>query len=400
MASEPDKFSSKQQLSQERVQYDVIFESIGDGMAVMDIDENVTMVNRQAELLLDYKKADVLGKKWSSVVPLVDGEGNKIPVSRRPSLIALQHRTRVTTTAYQYTRSDGSFFPVHITASPVIVGEKLTGAVVIFQDITKQKEIDKAKTEFVSLASHQLRTPLSAIAWHTELLKKKIKDRLNPEELKYLDEIYQSNRHMINLVNALLNVSRIELGKLGINPQLIDLTTIVKSLLEELTPQIQEKHLTVKENYQQPLPKINVDEGLMRIILQNLLSNAIKYSYHNAIVEVKIQPDQKEKGESIIISVSDEGIGIPAEQKQQIFNKLFRADNAVNEAPDGNGLGLYITKAIVEESGGSIWFESEEKRGTTFYVRFPTKGMKPRAGAKSLLDMRRVNRYNKDTEMP
>lgn len=264
-------------------------------------------------------------------------------------------------------------YTAEISLSPVVEEGKTLFFAVIAGDVTERKEIDRAKTEFVSLASHQLRTPLSAIRWYTEMLKEGMGGTITSTQKSYLEEVYRANLRMIELVNSLLNVSRIDMGTVQSEPEKITIPPVVKSVLGELRPQITEKKLSVREIYAPDLPEQWFDPKQMRMIFQNLISNAVKYTPEGGRVEVTVRPE----GKHVFFSVSDSGIGIPKEQQPQIFNKLFRADNAREIDTTGTGLGLYIIKSIIEKEGGSLRFESEPGTGTTFYGILPIRKEKP-----------------------
>jgi len=290
-------------------------------------------------------------------------------------------------------RKDGSVFDASIFLSPIKdQNGQIIGASVFTIDISKEKEIDKAKTEFVSLASHQLRTPLSAINWYSEMLLAGDAGKLNEEQERYLKEIYTGNQRMVALVNALLNVSRLDLGTFIVEPTEIDLPEMIKSVLTELKSFVNEKKLLVEENYAENLPKFNADQNLLRIIFQNLLSNSVKYTSGGGKVGISVSVTKKgEKfGERIMeidaltFSVSDSGMGVPLDQKNKIFLKLFRADNAKESETEGTGLGLYLVKSIIDKTGGEIWFDSVEGKGSVFYVFLPLTGMKRKEGSKKL----------------
>ncbi|MDD5693626.1 MAG: CHASE4 domain-containing protein [Patescibacteria group bacterium] len=277
-------------------------------------------------------------------------------------------------------RKDGEEYDAALSVSPILdERNNVLFYVGIERDITKAKEVDRAKTEFVSLASHQLRTPLSSINWFTEMLLSGDAGETNKTQKEYLNEIYKGNKRMVSLVNALLNASRIELGTFGVEPEPSDIVAISKDVIEELEPLIKERQVYVVEDYEE-MPQIMLDPKLTRIIFQNLLTNAVKYTGGRGKVTVTIKKDN----EYVTISVADTGFGIPPDQQEKVFTKLFRADNIKALDAEGSGLGLYIVKSIVEESNGKIWFESEENKGTTFYVSLPTNGMKGRAGSKPL----------------
>jgi len=234
---------------------------------------------------------------------------------------------------------------------------------------TKLKQIDIAKTEFVSLASHQLRTPLTSISWYTEMLLAGDAGKLTANQSKYLREIYAGNRRMVELVNALLNVSRLELGTLVFEVRPTDVAAIAKSAVEEQQPQVEGKKLRFSADYEDGLPLVSTDAKLFRMVVQNLLSNAIKYTPEGGGVTFTLGLNTTR--EVLLITVTDTGYGIPKNQQDKIFTKLFRADNARVKEVEGTGLGLYIVKSIVEHSGGKVWFESEVGKGSRFFVAIP-----------------------------
>ncbi len=277
-------------------------------------------------------------------------------------------------------RKDGSIYHAELSIFPIREGNLTLFYVSLCQDITQRKEIDRAKTEFVSLASHQLRTPLSAIRWYSEMLLSKYVGDLNEKQRQYVKEIYAGNLRMVELVNALLNVSRIDLGTFAMEPEPVNLVEICQSVLKELNPQIMEKKQVIEEVFTDAPEVYIADPKLIRIVFQNFLSNSVKYTQP----EGRITAEIGKKDNSLYIRVSDNGYGIPKSQHGKIFEKLFRADNVRQKDTEGTGLGMYIVKAIVESSGGKIWFESEENNGTTFHVVMPLAGWPKKGGAKGL----------------
>ena len=269
------------------------------------------------------------------------------------------------------------------------------GAFVIFIELLIKKtvvEVDTAKSEFVSLASHQLRTPPTAIAWITERLLGGKVGELNNKQKEYFEDIRRSNQRIIELVNALLNVSRIELGVFKVEPVPADIKVLVRGLVEEVKIMLAAKRLKLREKYAAQSLVIPVDVDLFRTVIQNLLINAINYTPEGG--EITVEVSLGHKGEvfggrkieenSCLVRVSDTGYGIPQDQQDKIFTKLFRADNVKKKHTDGTGLGLYIVKSILDPSGGSIQFTSAENKGSTFLVTIPPSGMRPWAGTKSL----------------
>ncbi|MDO8557837.1 MAG: ATP-binding protein [bacterium] len=290
---------------------------------------------------------------------------------------------------------DGRLYVSLVRVTPLMQDKSVIAYVATEEDITDLMQLDKAKTEFVSLASHQLRTPLSTVNWYAEMLLAGDAGKINKEQKKYVEEIYNGNQRMVELVNALLNVSRIELGTFLIEPQPTNVAELARSVMDEQRPAIDEKKILLKPNLADNLPIIQIDPKLLRMVFQNLLSNAVKYTPEGGTVELDLRVDS----DCIVIKVADTGYGIPKPQQDKIFTKLFRADNVRKKDTEGTGLGLYIVKSIIDHSGGKVWFESparqspdgssrmaggEENPGTVFYVTLPISGMMKKVGTKSL----------------
>jgi signal transduction histidine kinase len=242
---------------------------------------------------------------------------------------------------------------------------------VIKRQLSKEEQINKAKSEFVALVSHQLRTPLSVIKWSIEDLRLSDISSLGSEEKKDLDTIYRETQRMVALINTILDVSRIELGTLSVSLKEIDFVATGHAALMQVTPQALEKEIALSEKYEPENITATADASLLHAIFQNLLSNAVKYTLRGGKVELSVTQDHKR----ILITVGDTGYGIAEADKDRVFEKLYRTANARKADPEGTGLGLYIVKSIVTEAGGDIWFESQVGKGTTFFVEFPRDGM-------------------------
>lgn len=388
---------NRDRLAAAKAQDEAILASIGDGLVVVDAQGNYLYFNEPARHMLGIAMVKVhnLSESDSSGVYYSDDLKQPVPPQDLPLARALRGEfvDKVQLFIQHPLLNPGIY--ITTTARPMIDEEgKILGGVLIFHDITRDKEIDKAKTEFVSLASHQLRTPLSAINWYTEMLLTGDAGSVNSEQKQYLDEVAHASQRMIELVNSLLNVSRIDLGTFAVEPAVTNVIEIAQSVVKELVPQITEKQLLIKEQYDPTTPTLKADPKLLRIIFQNILSNAVKYTPEKGkiTVAVTVQLQTKSYGsygkgvekEGIMITISDTGYGIPAQQQDKIFSKLFRADNVRAKDTEGTGLGLYIVKAIVDQAGGTIRFDSVENKGTTFYITLPLIGMKKKEGSKGL----------------
>ncbi|MAG44836.1 hypothetical protein CL633_03025 [bacterium] len=235
-------------------------------------------------------------------------------------------------------------------------------------DITERKQIEQTKSDFVSLASHQLRTPLATINWYTEILLQKIPNPLSKDQTQCIKAVASASQRMINLVNNLLSISKLELGTLSIKIRQINISKITRNLLSNLRPGIIEKNLTIHEKFGKSII-LRTDFELIQIVLQNLLSNAVKYTKKNG--EIKIQILKQKLKKRIFIKIKDNGCGIPKSQQNKIFSKFFRSYNAKKQDTTGTGLGLYIAKSIIYYLNGNIWFKSKHKKGTIFYITLP-----------------------------
>jgi len=281
-------------------------------------------------------------------------------------------------------RKNGEIYDALISISSVKnINDEILFFVALERDITEEKEIDRAKTEFVSLASHQLRTPLAAIGWYTEMLLSQDVGEINDNQKSYLEEIENGNKRITELVQGLLDVSKIDMGVFNLDIEKINVHTIITILLKELEQDILSKNITIDSRISEEFTEFRADSRFLRIIFQNLITNAIKYTKDNT--NIKLDLFQLEKGnqfggkifgyDTLAFSVQDFGMGIPENQQDKIFEKLFRADNAKKSVAEGTGLGLYLIKSIIDKSSGEVWFSSKEGEGTIFYITFPVSGM-------------------------
>lgn len=348
-----------------------ILESIGDAIIVTSSTRAITFVNHAFEVLTGWSAAEVLGRDIVSILSRENEPGNLELKFSNTIFEVLQghtHCSDITKPSFRI-RKDNTTFPTNSTMTPVWLHGNVIGLVKSFRDITKELDIDKAKTEFVSLASHQLRTPLSAINWYTEMLLSGDVGPITEGQEKYLTEVYRGNQRMISLVNALLNVTRMTLGTFVLEPEMVDLVTLIHSVIHEQKIESDKKQLQLTTFFEPSIPIIQSDAKLLRMVMQNLISNAIKYTSLGGTIELSLCLDPT--GTHFLFTVADNGIGIPKSQHERIFTRLFRADNVRVNDTEGNGLGLYIVKAIIENSGGRVWFESEENAGSTFHVELP-----------------------------
>lgn len=262
-------------------------------------------------------------------------------------------------------RKDGSEAVVSITAAPIknSAGE-VTSVVGIFEDQTKRHEVDKMKSELVSLASHQLKTPMTSIKWTVEtLLEDEIGD-LNDKQISLMKPILETVNRLANFINDLLVVSRIETGrKFEVTPEPSNVVPVIMTATDKIRSKAEKLGVELKTELPDTLG-LMADRNKLGDLMVNLIDNAVKYSRKGGVVTIRTE---KSKTLGTVLVVEDNGIGIPNRDQKNIFERFFRASNVGSEI-EGSGLGLYISKVIAERHGGRIWFNSTEGKGTTFYL--------------------------------
>lgn len=261
--------------------------------------------------------------------------------------------------------------PILISTEKGVVGEEVIGSVVLLEDKTEEKQLEKMKLDFVSMAAHELRTPITAIKGYLHVFIRNYQTILNTEQTNILDKISIATTRLVSLVENLLNVTKIEKGTLRIEPQAVDWTDYIRGIISEMSEQARQKQLDLlftvpKVN----LPKVLVDKTRIGEVLSNLLSNAITYTPAKGRITVWAENN----GREVITHVADTGIGISKEALPKLFTKFFRVSGSFEAGIKGTGLGLYIAKAIIEAHRGRIWVESETSKGSIFSFSLPTSG--------------------------
>lgn len=340
-------------------------DAVEDLVAITDADGIIQYVNHGAEKLTGFSSEELLGRKagtkenWGGFMSsdYYETLWNTVKLKKLPFHGEINVK-----------KKSGEHYIASAEIAPILDEHGTVKFFIdIHRDITKEKEVERAKTEFIALASHQLRTPLTAINWYSEMLLGGDLGPVNDKQKKYLDEINNGGKRLANLINALLNVSRVEMGFGSMQHQEINVDASLQTIIHDHEARIVSKQLKTNISIAPDLPKISIDKNLFEAMIQNIISNAIDYTDISGTVGVSA----KKEGEYLTISVSDTGIGIPIQDKDRIFEKLYRAENATTIKPDGNGLGLYITKKFLDLIGGSISFISEEHKGSTFTVKIP-----------------------------
>ncbi len=351
---------------QVRAQADALFNSIGDGAITTDEFGKITRINPTALRILGAREKDMVGQWFPSRIVATDSEGTAMSLIDRPITRAFLTGETIIDKMY-YRRKNGTLLPVAVTVSPIILGDRPLGAIEVFRDITLEYEIDRMKSEFISLASHQLRTPLSAIKTYTHMLLDGYMGDLSAPQRRALSTVVGASNRMNELISTLLNITRIESGNLNVAPKSVNIRRLCEEVVRELSHNAVAKDITLELKSGAASPVIKTDNLILKEIVSNLVTNAVKYTPEQGTVTIKILV----RGNAIVISVQDTGLGIPADAQAQIFTKFFRAHNVVQRETSGTGLGLYLVKGLTEQLSGKVKFTSVEGQGSTFSVSLP-----------------------------
>ena len=335
-----------------------VITNFADGLLVFDKENKLYLINPVAEKFLSVDAEELINKKSYSLEKFPWFEEIK-KFLKDPTKKIFRKEIKINKELIL------ELSAVSITRE----GESL-GSLIVLHNITREKLIEQMKTEFVSLAAHQLRTPLSAIKWTLKMILDGDLGEITKEQKDFLEKSYISNERMINLINDLLNVTRIEEGRYLYNLEFVQFEDLVEEIIKNYKNETERKNIKIQ--FEKPKNKtlaIKLDAEKIKLTVSNLIDNAIKYTLPGGKIEVFIKSDK----EKITFIAKDSGIGIPKDQQKRLFSKFFRGANALRIETDGSGLGLFIAKNIVEAHEGKIWFESEEDKGSTFYFELPLK---------------------------
>ncbi|GAC1391818.1 MAG: hypothetical protein NVSMB46_05720 [Candidatus Saccharimonadales bacterium] len=345
---------------------DALFLSIGEGAIATDEKGKIERINSTALNILGYTEQEVIGKWFPKICIATDEAGKAIPTIERPITQAFLTGHTVSQKTFYLTKQ-GTIVPIALTVSPILINDTPIGAIEVFRDISIEHEVDKMKSDFISIASHQLRTPLSAIQTYANMLIGGYQGELKPDQLDFMKIIISSVDRMNELINTLLDITRIETGKMTVVPESICLQSIISEIMTELEPSIKNKNLVLSTLISKKAIDTMTDKLLIKEAYTNLVTNAIKYTPAKGKIKISLT----RKTGHAIFSVKDSGYGIPSELQDRIFSKFFRAQNILKKDTTGTGLGLYMVKAIATALDGDITFKSVQDKGSDFYFSIP-----------------------------
>ncbi len=357
-----------QELSAERNKLAIILSGIIDSIIAVDLQKKIILFNKAAENLTGYKTVEVIGKPIDVVIKVFDQSQELIPLYYCPIRTDGFEGEIFKKQGLRVIGQNGKESFVNLIAGQIREGAQVNlGCILTFHDKTQEKRLEEMKIDFISMAAHELRTPLTSIRGYLSVFIKENKDKLNADQKSLLDHLSSVTERFALLISDLLSVSNMEKGSFSISKEPIQWSTFVQQSISELEQRARDKQVQLTFLDSLVKPTVQIDKLRMGEVLSNLISNAIIYT--NAGGTVKVWIGQKDN--NITTFVQDTGVGIPATAIPHLFTKFYRVSTSLQQGIKGTGLGLYISKVIVEKHGGSIWVNSEVSKGSTFAFSLP-----------------------------
>lgn len=355
-------FEKELSLIKEKERTEILMEKLKDGIIVLDSQNYIVFFNKTAEEMFNINKKEIINKQINPSML------NSLELKNLARVILVKEENNANQLPVEIQITDPKPMTVQVYSLSVFEKEELSATMKVIHDVSREKEIEKIKSEFISIAAHQLRTPLASIKWVFSLLIQEDVGAVTPDQKDILNKGMFSTQRMISLVNDLLNSSRIEEGKFDYNFENASVEEIIKKVIETEESFIKDKNINFQFDKQtEKIESIKLDAQKIFLVFQNILENAINYTLLNGKIGLSLKQD----GKNVIIQIEDNGIGVSKSQYDKLFTKFFRGSNAVKLQTDGSGLGLFITKNIIEKHNGRIEFESEEGKGTKVTVYLP-----------------------------
>jgi PAS domain S-box-containing protein len=360
------------ELSEVASKSEVVINAIGDGVIAIDAQGIIQLINPAGQMILGWGKQDALALSYKSVLQLVNMKNEPLDPTLDPIQQVLNTNQQVRNNDLTLITKNGKKVLTSLVISPI--GDAGAGAIIVFRDITKEKAEEREQAEFISTASHEMRTPVASIEGYLGLALNPNTATIDEKARDFIMKAHESAQHLGSLFQDLLDVSKAEDGRLANNPKVIDIMAYTHDILQGLQQKATDKGLRLifKPNpddgnkHVTPVYNINVDNDHVREVIDNLTENAIKYTPAGEVTVDITGTDDK-----VVISVTDSGIGIPTEDIPHLFQKFYRVNNTETNQIGGTGLGLYLCRRLAETMGGRIWLESQYQKGSTFYLELP-----------------------------
>jgi len=367
------------QLQEDSSKREAILASIADGVVFNDQRGRIILVNRAAELILDAAAHTLIESDLQDLFELFTAGAREDLLKAMRTILANPMIELAPESAQTVLEIDSRIINAHI-ASVITEQDEFLGIVTVFRDITKEVEADRAKSEFVSTVSHELRTPMTAIKGYTDLIHSGMVGEINENQKRFLGIIKTNTDRLTALINDLLDISRVETGRVRFEPVPTQLGDIAKNVIDALAPNAESKHHTLTFSVDAGLPEIMADPDRLNQVFTNLIGNAINYTPEGGKINVDIY---RVEG-ALRVDIKDSGIGIHAKDLAKVFERFYRADHPLVQESRGTGLGLPIVKMFVEMHGGRVWAQSQIGKGSTFTVLLPLPTLEQEEGVPTL----------------
>lgn len=354
---------------------DIVINAIADGVVAIGQDSTVQLINPAARTLLGWPKDEALGLDYKSVINLSDAKGNPIAENFSPIKQGLATHKPIDNNDLELTTKSGKKVLISLIVSPVNNGND-TGVIAVFRDITREKEEERQKAEFISTASHEMRTPVAAIEGYLGLAMNPATATIDDKARSYLQKAHESTQHLGRLFQDLLTVSKADDARLTPHPSVVDLIVLTREIVFSLQEKAKNKGIFLSfvpgetdaagSRNISPMYFTYADRDQLREVISNLVDNGVKYTKQGTVtVDVKGDP------QTVSVTITDSGIGIPPEDVPHLFQKFYRVDNTDTREIGGTGLGLYISRRLIESNNGHIGVSSTYGKGSTFFVQLP-----------------------------
>ena len=393
------RFSKKQQaqpigqtknlatnLYDEKAKSDIILNAIDDGVMLIDANKTIQLFNPAAEKITGWAQKDAVGIQYTSVLKLIDKKNEPYPEAQDPFVRIFSEIATIKDNQANIMSSSGKLIALDITVTPLINQQNdITGAVGVFRDVTEQRSAEAQRAEFISTASHEMRTPVAAIEGYLALAMNDRVSKIDSKARDYLEKAHSSTQHLGKLFQDLLTSAKAEDGRLQNHPIVVEMGEYLEQLSQDLRFSAEKKGLGMEyligaegqatnggrgemggSKVVRPLYYTHVDPDRMREVITNLFDNATKYT-DTGKVSIGITGDNQ----VVQVRIQDTGAGIPKEDVPHLFEKFYRVDNTATRTIGGTGLGLFICRKIVEMYNGRIWVDSSFGQGSTFYINLP-----------------------------
>lgn len=354
-------------ISAERNKLSSVLSSVIDGIIAVDLGRRVVLSNKTAQYLTGYTEEEMQGQPVDALLHLFNNQEEvsaktycQIDLTGSAAVRVFESLTLI--------GKEGRKVKVSLTTSPILGNLTANlGCLLILHDMTHESELEQMKLDFVSMASHELKTPLTNIMGYLSVYLDENRPTLTKDQAGLLDRCLVSTKQLQTLVENLLSVNKIEKEQMSVAVEPIDLNNVFAKTIEDLQNQAKLKNITLNFVKNEALPKVLADSMRLTEVINNLVANAINYTEANGKVSVFTQSSPNE----VVVTVEDTGVGIPQEAIPHLFNKFFRVSNSMQKASKGTGLGLYISKSIIQKLNGKIWVESEVGKGSKFHFSLP-----------------------------